>query len=132
MKTSKGNGWMESLLSALGTTITQRVIMVVGACMVTFVLATGKNMVHQAVYQEVANSPKVKDLDSAVRAQDRKISETSAKVDSVDSKVEKLDEKVDTFIEVMGDAFPQFREAAKAHKAREQEKQDVNDALEKR
>lgn len=120
---------IRKVFDSLGATITQRIMTAVSVFLVAFVATAGKSMVHQVAYNEIANSPKVKALDSAGRAMDIRINETSEKVDSVNSKVEKLDDKVDTFIEVMGEAFPQFKQAAKAHRDREKENDEVRQSL---
>ncbi len=120
---------LRNLANALGSTITQRVVTSVAVLLVGFVAATGKSMVRDVAYKEIAASPVVKALDSARKAQDDRIEDVSEAVDTVDSKVERLEEKVDTFIEVMGAAFPQFKKAAKAHKEKEQENESLRNDL---
>lgn len=51
------------------------------------------------------------------------------KQDSTDQKVEKVDEKLNALIDVMGDAFPEFKKAAKERAQENRDSEDIQDAL---
>lgn len=51
------------------------------------------------------------------------------KVESTDEKVDKVDAKLDALIDVMGNAFPEFKKAAKARAQENRDSEEVRDAL---
>lgn len=51
------------------------------------------------------------------------------KVETTDEKVEKVDAKMNALIDVMGEAFPEFKEAAKKRAQENRDSKDVREAL---
>jgi hypothetical protein len=49
--------------------------------------------------------------------------------EATDEKVEKMDDKLDALINVMGDAFPEFKKAAKERAQENRDSREVQDAL---
>jgi hypothetical protein len=53
----------------------------------------------------------------------------SKKQESTDQKVEKIDDKMNALIDVLGEAFPEFKKAAKERAQENRDSKEVRDAL---
>ena len=104
----------KTLLWLWGTTHT-RLAWVVLVTMGGFIIATGQEMVDRKIQETM--KPQIDSVHSQVEA-------VNTKVESLRVEVNKGNQNVYALIEVMSDAFPEFKEAAskRAFKNRENEK----------
>lgn len=104
---------MEAIKTTLLKDWPSRAILTILTLMVGYVFTQADSIIERKILDTVAPA-----MDTLTR-----------KVEATDAKVEKVDEKLDALIDVMREAFPEFKKAAQERARENKDSKDIKDAL---